>query len=131
MKYEKITGRIIECAFEVSKELGSGFLESVYEKAMIVALSQKGLKVRSQVPFRVTFRGVIVGDYFADLIVEDKILVELKAVSMILGEHKAQTINYLNVAQIEVGLLFNFGQRKVEYLRMYPSIYPANPVHPV
>ena len=93
---EEHTGTILKCCFEVSNELGAGFLESVYEKALLVALAQKGLKVASQVPLKVKFRGVVVGDYFADLIVEDQVLVELKAVSRILQEHKAQVINYLS-----------------------------------
>ena len=84
---DQLTGRILQCCFEVSNELGAGFLESVYERALIVALTQKGLTVVAQVPLKVQFRGVIVGDYFADLIVEDLVLVELKAVSRILQEH--------------------------------------------
>ena len=119
MKYEALTGKILESCFEVSKELGAGFLESVYEKALLVALKQKGLHVISQVPLHVKFRGVIVGDFFADLLVEDKVLIELKAVSRIANEHKAQTINYLKATGIEVGLLVDFGTPKVEYYRLH------------
>ena len=119
MLYEDLTSRVIEAAFEVSKELGHGFLESVYEKSLQVALMQKGLEVRLQVPLSVTFRGVSVGSFFADMIVEDKVLIELKAVTRVLGEHKAQVINYLRATGLEVGLLLNFGTPKVEYYRLH------------
>ncbi len=121
----------MECCFEVINELGAGFLESVYEKALVIALSQKGLSVRSQIPLKVRFRGAIVGDFFADLIVEETVLIELKAVARILPEHKAQVINYLNATGIEVGLLVNFGSPRLEYFRLHPSNNPVNPVHPV
>ena len=110
---------------------GVGFLESVYEKAMVVALSQKGFSVQAQVALKVKFRGVIVGDFFADLIVRETVLVELKAVTLILAEHKAQVINYLNATGIAVGLLVNFGNPRLEYFRLHPSINPVDPVHPV
>lgn len=110
---------ILEAGFEVSKELGAGFLESVYEKALFVALKQKGLKTIAQVPLHVKFRGVIVGDFYADLLVENKVLIELKAVSRTINEHKAQTINYLKVTGIEVGLLINFGTAKLDYYRLH------------
>jgi GxxExxY protein len=131
MKYEELTAKILECCFEVTKELGAGFLESVYERALVVALAHKGLHVKSQVALKVNFRGVIVGDFYADLIVGDKVLVELKSVLRILSEHKAQVINYLNATGLEVGLLVNFGNPRLEYYRLRPSNYPANPVHPV
>lgn len=92
MKYEELTSVILECCFDVSNELGAGFLESVYERALIVALSQRGLEVRAQSPLKVKFRNVIVGDFYADLIVEGKVLIELKTVTRILSEHKAQVI---------------------------------------
>ena len=95
MLHNDLTGKIIEASFEVSNELGSGFLESVYEKALQVALMQKGLNSMLQVPLTVSFRGVIVGNFYADMLVESKVLVELKAVNRVLNEHKAQVINYL------------------------------------
>ncbi len=128
MKYEELTSKILECSFEVTKELGSGFLESVYEKALVVALSQRGLKVGAQVALKVRFRGVIVGDFVAHLIVEEKVLVELKAVIRILSEHKAQVINYLNAMGTEVGLLINFGNPRLEYFRLHPTNDPVYPV---
>jgi len=131
MKHEELTAAVLKCCFEVSNELGAGFLESVYEKALIVALSQKGLKVRSQVPLKVSFRSVIVGDFFADLIVDDRVIVEIKSVSKLSPDHKAQIINYLNATGFEVGLLVNFGTSRVEYFRMRPSDHPEHPVNPV
>jgi GxxExxY protein len=131
MLHEELTKLILEACFEVSRELGAGFLESVYEKSLIVALSHKGLSVASQVPMKVRFRGVIVGDFYADLFVEQKVLIELKAVSRVLPEHKAQVINYLNATAIEVGLLINFGNPRLEYYRLHKRNDLVNPVHPV
>jgi GxxExxY protein len=131
MKHEELTATILKCCFEVSNELGSGFLESVYEKALIVTLSQRELNVQSQVALKVNFRGVIVGDFYADLIVEDKVLIEIKAVSKLSPDHKAQVINYLNATGYEVGLLVNFGTARVEYFRFRPSDHPEHPVNPV
>ncbi|MBX3268031.1 MAG: GxxExxY protein [Acidobacteria bacterium] len=131
MVNDELTGAIINASFEVSNELGAGFLESVYEKALIVALSQRGLNINAQVPLKVRFRNVIVGDFFADLIVEDKVLIELKAVSRLLPEHKAQVINYLNATGIETGLLLNFGNPRVEYYRLHKRKDPDHPVDPV
>ena len=121
LKYEQITKSVIGCAFEVINELGAGFLESVYEKALLLALRQKGLSAISQYPVKVMFRGECVGDFYADIFVEDKVIVELKAVKTILPEHQAQIINYLNATGIEVGLLINFGNPKLEYKRFTRS----------
>lgn len=115
--YEEITGAIIGCAFEVVNELGAGFLESVYEKALLVALRQKGLSATAQYPIKVMFRGQVVGDFYADILVENRIIVELKAVKAIAPEHQAQVINYLKATNIEVGLLINFGNPRLEYKR--------------
>lgn len=117
--YEELTGRILECCFEVMKELGAGFLETVYENALLIALRQKGLTVKNQVPLAVKFRGETVGQYFADLLVEDKVIVELKAVTALAPEHHAQLINYLKATGLEVGLLVNFGRPKLEYRRFH------------
>ncbi len=117
LKHEKITKNVIGCAFEVIKELGAGFLESVYEKALLLLLRQKGLSAISQYPIKVMFRGECVGDFYADVLVEEKVIVELKAVKVIAPEHQAQIINYLNATGFEVGLLINFGNPKLEYKR--------------
>ena len=117
--HAEITEKILKAAFEVSKELGSGFLESVYKNAMVIALRAKGLKVETERSISVMFRGQQVGQFYADLFVEDKVIVELKAVSALAPEHSAQTINYLKATGIEVGLLVNFGRPKIEYKRLH------------
>jgi GxxExxY protein len=117
LKHEQITKSVIGCAFEVINELGAGFLESVYENALLLALQQKGLSAISQHPVKVMFRGECVGDFYADIFVEEKVIVELKAVKTIAPEHQAQIINYLNATGIEVGLLINFGNPKLEFKR--------------
>jgi GxxExxY protein len=117
MIHQELTGKILEACFEVSNELGAGFLESVYEKALLVALRQKDLNVESQVKLQVMFRGIVVGDYFADILVENKILLELKAVNALTKEHFAQILNYLKATNLEVGLIINFGNSKLEYRR--------------
>lgn len=119
MIHEQITAKILAAAFEVANELGAGFLENVYERAMAVALRNKNIPFTTQAPLQVTFRNCIVGDYIADMIVEDKVLVEFKAVRVILPEHQAQVINYLKATGIEVGLLINFGPQKIEYKRLH------------
>lgn len=119
MLYEQLTGKILEACFEVIKELGAGFVESVYEKALLVALRQKGINARQQVPLSVKFRGVIVGEFHADILVEDKVIIELKAVRALAPEHQAQLINYLKATGIEIGLLVNFGNPKLEYRRLH------------
>lgn len=121
MQHEAITKAVIGCAFEVINELGAGFLESVYEKALLLALRQKGLAAASQHPAKVMFRGECVGDFYADIWVEEKVIVELKAVKAIAPEHQAQVINYLNATGIEVGLLINFGNPKLEFKRFTRS----------
>jgi len=117
LKHAGITEAVIGCAFEVIHELGAGFLESVYEKALLVALRQKGLSAAAQHPVKVMFRDECVGDFYADQLVEEKVIVELKAFKALAPEHQAQVINYLNATGIEVGLLINFGNPKLEYKR--------------
>lgn len=113
-----LTEKILATAFEVSRELGHGFLESVYENAFALALTQIGLRVERQCAFKVLFRGEEVGTFFADMLVDRKVLVELKAVKCLLPEHQAQGINYLKATGIEVGLLINFGTPKIEFKRL-------------
>jgi GxxExxY protein len=127
--HEKITGMIIRTSYDVMNELGIGFLESVYHNALLLALQQKGMKVVSQVPIDVNFRGEVVGNFLADLFVMDKVIVELKAVKTLLPEHSAQLINYLKASDVDVGLLVNFGNRIVQVKRCYkPPDDPRNPV---
>jgi GxxExxY protein len=121
MLHEEITGKVIGCAFNVINELGAGFLESVYQNAMIILLREKGVSAESQHPVKVSFRGECVGDFYADILVDGKVIVELKAVKTIAPEHEAQIINYLKATGIEFGLLINFGNPRLEYKRFTRS----------
>ena len=113
---------LIECAlgaiFEVSNTLGAGFLEKVYERALVRELSARGLRVTSQVPFTVTYKSHSVGEYLGDLIVEESLLIELKCVERLAGEHTAQCINYLRASGLRLCLLVNFQRPKVEWRRI-------------
>lgn len=117
LKHKELTETIIGVFFEVYNELGHGFLESVYEKAFEFALKAKGLDVKCQIEVPVWFRGHTVGDFTADVLVEKKVLLELKAVRTLDSAHEAQLLNYLRATEIEVGLLFNFGI-KPEFKRL-------------
>ncbi len=117
MIHEELTEKILKVCFDVSNELGCGFLESVYEKALLIALEEAGLKAQSQVPLKVMFRGQTVGEFYPDIVVEDTVLLELKAVKALAPEHLAQVMNYLKATGIEVGFLINFGNPKLEYRR--------------
>jgi len=111
LKYADLTEKIIGVFYDVYNELGYGFLESIYSEAMIVALQQAGLSARREVSVPVWFRGTKVGQCFADLLVADMILIELKAARGIERAHEAQLLHYLRATEIEVGLLLNFGMR--------------------
>jgi GxxExxY protein len=109
MLHKETTDKIIKAFYYVYNTLGYGFLEKVYENAMLLELRSLGLSVEKQVPIKVYFKEQQVGDYYADLIVEDKVIVELKAAESLCEEHEFQLINYLKATNIEVGLLLNFG----------------------
>jgi GxxExxY protein len=110
LKHSEITDKILHVFFKVVyAQLGYGFLEKVYETALVIALREIGLHVESQVKIHVYFQGQIIGEYFADLVVENKIIIEIKAIKQILKEHEAQLLNYLRATPYEVGLLLNFG----------------------
>jgi GxxExxY protein len=116
MKHDDLTKRIIKVYYQVCNELGFGFLEKVYQNAMFLALGEEGLEVEAQRKIDFWFRGYKVGEYFADLIVENLVIIELKAADCLLEENDAQLLNYLRGTSIEVGLLFNFG-KKAEFKR--------------
>ncbi len=108
-KHSELTSQIINAFYVVYNTLGYGFLEKVYEKALIHELTKRGFQVAAQVPIKVYFDGVIVGEYFADLVVNDIVIIELKTAEIISDAHKAQLINYLKATGKEVGLILNFG----------------------
>jgi GxxExxY protein len=118
MKLNDITYEINGAVFEVNNILGPGFLEKVYENALLVELKIRGLKAKNQVPIKVSYKGEVVGDYTADLIVEDKIIVELKTVENLDRAHEAQLLNYLKATGHHVGLLVNFKNKKADIKRM-------------
>ena len=116
-----ITEKIIGYSYQVSNSLGIGFVEKVYENALVHLLRKAGLQVVQQYPIQVKFDGVVVGEFVADIVVENKVLVELKAVSMLKDEHTAQALNYLRATGMEICLLINFGTTKVGIKRLRPS----------
>lgn len=109
--YQDLTSKIISCFYKVYNKLGFGFLEKVYENALLIELTNNGLRVNRQKPINVYYEEKLVGEYFADLIVEEKIIIELKAAEALIEEHELQLINYLIATDIEVGLLLNFGKK--------------------
>jgi len=117
MKYEEITEQIIGAAFEVHKHLGYGFLEKVYQRALQVELKLRGISSELEKPIKVTFKEYVVGDYFADLLVEDNVLVELKVAPEYNQKDEPQLLNELKATHIEVGLLINFGREKLAFKR--------------
>lgn len=142
LPHGELTSLILRCCFDVMNELGTGFLEAVYKNALIITLQEKGLQVDSEKIFDVYFREQKIGVYKADLVVENVVIVELKCCRNLLPEHQAQIINYLKAANLPIGLLVNFQNRKVEYKRLYhPSLnlvdaddpvpYSFYPAHPV
>ena len=119
----QITQKIIGSAYEISNALGAGFVEKVYENGLAHLLRKTGMNVLQQYPIKVTFDGIILGEFVADLLAEKRVLVELKAVSMLTSDHTAQALNYLRATGLEVCLLINFGKPKVEIKRLLPSVY--------
>jgi GxxExxY protein len=110
-KHGELTERIIEAFYCVYKALGYGFLEKVYENALMLELHKRGISARSQSLIQVFYEGAIIGEYFADILVHDSIIVEIKAAKNLSPEHEAQLLNYLRAIDIEVGLLMNFGPK--------------------
>jgi GxxExxY protein len=123
MRYEDITHKIIGAAYQVFNQLGFGFLESVYQKAMVIELAKKDLIVESEKPLKVFYDGQVVGDFYIDLFVENTVVVELKSVQNIVKEHEVQLVNYLNGLKKEIGLLINFSSSGVEVKRKYRKPY--------
>ncbi|PHI18668.1 GxxExxY protein [Lewinellaceae bacterium SD302] len=114
--------KIIGCFYRVYNELGYGFLEKVYEKAMMIELASEGLKAINQYPINVVYHNIIIGEYKADLMIEDKVIVEIKAASEFHERFEAQLLNYLKATDIEVGLLINFGPTPKFYRKAYDNM---------
>lgn len=120
MEIDEITKKLIGCAYRVSNTLGSGFVEKVYENALYHEAVKLPLKVVQQYPIKVFYDGILVGEFFADLLAEEKVLVELKAVRELDDVHVAQAMNYLKATGLPVCLLINFGRPKLEIRRLVP-----------
>lgn len=128
----QLTSAILGCCFDVMNELGTGFLESVYKNALLIALKEKGLAVESEKTFEIYFRKQKIGVYKADIIVENLVIIELKCCKCLLPEHQAQTINYLTASGLPVGLLINYNNKQLEYKRLHhPYLYPTAKIDPV
>ena len=129
MKYQELTEKIIGCAYRVYNKMGYGFLESVYEKCLLIELSKAGLKAESQAPIVVYYDGEVVGEFVADILVDDTIILELKSVRQIVQAHEVQLVNYLVATRKEIGLLINFGETKVEVKRKVRDLNRINRIN--
>ena len=110
MLERELSNKVIHCFYKVYNTLGYGFLEKVYENALYLELINNGISCRKQFPIKVFYNETIVGEYYADIIVEDSIIIELKAVESLAIQHEYQLVNYLKATQIELGILLNFGK---------------------
>ena len=110
-KQKEITEKIIGIFYKVYNALGYGFLEKVYENAMIIEFEREGIPIISQAAIKVSYEGKVVGEYFADMLIDGKVIVEIKAGKYLAPEHEAQLLNYLRATDVEVGLLLNFGPK--------------------
>ncbi len=110
-KHKELTEKVIQAFYKVYNTLGYGFLEKVYENALMIELDKTGISSRAQSPIEVSYESKVIGEYFADILVQDCIIVEIKAVKNLGLEHEAQLLNYLKATDIEVGLLMNFGPK--------------------
>lgn len=116
--YKDLSYKIVGLAIQARKELGFGFLEKVYENSLMILLHENGIEAKQQFPIKVMFHGKIVGDYIADILVENQIILELKAQDKIVGIHKAQTLNYLRATNLRLAILLNFGKDRLEHERL-------------
>jgi GxxExxY protein len=116
--YKDLSYKVVGLAMQVHTELGYGFLEKVYENALMILLRENGVKAEQQIPIKVYFHSQIVGEYISDILVEDCIILELKAQDRIVESHKAQTLNYLKATGLKLAILVNFGKHRLEYERL-------------
>jgi len=116
--YKELSYKIIELAFEVHNELGCGFLEKVYENAMIMLFEREKIPAKQQAPANVYFHEKVIGQYFADILVDNKVILELKTVDVITNVHTAQILNYLRATGIKLGLILNFKKPRLEHKRL-------------
>ena len=117
MEFQELTEKIIGCAYTVYNKMGFGFLESVYEKCMLIELEKAGLDTDAQKPIKVNYKNEVVGEFIADILVNDTVIIELKSVRKVVQAHEVQLVNYLVATDKPVGLLLNFGENGVEVKR--------------
>jgi GxxExxY protein len=129
MTEDKLTEIIIGCAYKIHKALGTGFIEKIYRKSLAIEIAKNGLKVEQESPIQVMYEEHVVGDFYADLLIEDRLIVEIKAVQTLLREHEVQLVNYLTATGIDTGLLLNFGA-PVQVKRKH-RIFKAKHINPV
>lgn len=125
MEHEAVTGKIIGCAMAVHRALGPGFLESVYQNALIHELRKAGLSAEAEQPIQVHYDGIVVGEFVCDVLVDGTLMIENKAVQALLPAHEVQLVNYLTATGIEVGLLLNFGAQRLEFKRKTRTYRPG------
>ena len=126
MDINDITYAINGAVFEVNKVLGPGFLEKVYENALLIELRERGLEAENRVPIKVFYKNEVVGEYIADILVEEKVILELKTVDRLEKIHEAQILNYLKATGLQIGLLINFTHPKAEIKRMVLSLHETD-----
>lgn len=139
MTIDELSYKVIGAAMAVHRHFGAGYLEEVYKNALMVELNQNGIAAEKEIPIAVNYKGCRVGDYRADIIVDGRLILELKAVSALNTSHEAQLVNYLNATGIDDGLLMNFGAASLQCKHKYRLCKtstdirenPVNPVHPV
>lgn len=119
MELESLIKKVIQCIYNVRLQLSSGFLETVYQKALLIELSKQNIQAEAEVPVDVYYDDCVVGEYRADIVVEKKIILEIKAIQHLLPVHEAQLVNYLTATKIDCGLLINFGGERLEIKRKY------------
>ena len=119
MELESLIKKVIQCVYNVRLQLSSGFLETVYQKALLIELSKQNIQAEAEVPIDVYYDDCVVGEYRADIVVEKKIILEIKAIQHLLPVHEAQLVNYLTATKIDCGLLINFGGERLEIKRKY------------
>ncbi|MBQ5721720.1 MAG: GxxExxY protein [Bacteroidaceae bacterium] len=119
MELESLIKKVIQCVYNVRLQLSSGFLETVYQKALLIELSKQNIQAEAEVPVDVYYDDSVVGEYRADIVVEKKVILEIKAIQHLLPVHEAQLVNYLTATKIDCGLLINFGGERLEIKRKY------------
>lgn len=130
VKHVGLTEKIIGAFYDVYNSLGYGFLEKVYENALAIELSQRGFRIQQQDRIEVYYQGHVIGEYFADIVVNESVILELKAVRKLIDGHQAQLLNYLKATPYEVGLLMNFGPKPQHIRKVYDNARKPNLKNP-